>query len=388
MKLHEYQSKELFRQYGIDVPPGEVADTVEQATDIATRLDAGLYVVKAQILAGGRGKAGGVKLARSVDEVTSIAANLIGAELKTYQSGDKGIPVHKVLVTTGVDIEKEFYFGMVLDRARGAVTAMASSEGGVEIEEVARKTPEKIVKASFLPDRGLTRFQAMKLGVALGLQGDTLKQAITMFMAAAKLFVEQDASLVEINPLVLMPDGNLSAVDAKVNIDDNALFRHQELADIRDTSEDDPNETEAAKFGLNYIKLDGTIGCMVNGAGLAMATMDTIKLYGAEPANFLDVGGGATVENVSAAFRILMGDPDVKAILVNIFGGIMRCDVIAEGIVEASRRIDISVPLVVRLSGTNVDEGKKILAASGIAMTPADTIAEAARAVVDAVQKA
>ena len=388
MKLHEYQSKELFRQYGIAVPPGDVAETAEEATAIATRLDTGLYVVKAQILAGGRGKAGGVKLARSVDEVTDTARKLIGAELKTYQSGDKGIAVHKVLVTAGVDIEKELYFGMVLDRARGAVTAMASSEGGVEIEEVARTAPEKIVKASFLPDRGLTRFQATKLGVALGLHGDTLKQAIAMFMAAAKLFVEQDASLVEINPLVLMPDGALSAVDAKVNIDDNALFRHQELADIRDTSEDDPNETEAATYGLNYIKLDGSIGCMVNGAGLAMATMDTIKLYGAEPANFLDVGGGATVENVSAAFRILMGDPAVKAILVNIFGGIMRCDVIAEGIVEASRTIDISVPLVVRLSGTNVEEGKRILTASGIPMTPADTIAEAAQAVVNAVNNA
>lgn len=387
MKLHEYQAKELFKRAGIAVPKGATVSAPEEIEAAVNGLGGNLWVVKAQVLTGGRGKAGGVKLCRSKADAIEAAKQLLGSRLVTYQSGPAGVAVNRVLIAEAVDIKREYYFGMVADRKTSSIAAMASSEGGMEIEEVARSFPEKIIKANFLPSVGLMPFQANRLALEIGLTGDAAKAAAKIFVEAAKLFVSLDASLLEINPLCETKDGQIVAVDAKINVDDNAGYRQTEIAQWQDTSETDPNELEAAKYGLNYIKLDGSIGCLVNGAGLAMATMDTIRLYGAAPANFLDVGGGATEEVVAAAFKILLNDKDVKAVLVNIFGGIMRCDVIAKGIVGALSQMELKVPLVVRLAGTNVDEGKRILAQSGIPMESAETIADAASKAAAAVNR-
>ncbi|HEX9443855.1 MAG TPA: ADP-forming succinate--CoA ligase subunit beta [Candidatus Binatia bacterium] len=385
MNIHEYQAKELLRPFGVPVPKGRVATTAQEAGALARELG-GTCVVKAQIHAGGRGKAGGVKVVKSAEEAEKFAASLLGRKLVTHQTGPEGREVRRLLVEEGLPIERELYLGMVLDRAAGRVTVIASSEGGVEIEEVAQKSPEKILKEVVDPAVGLLPFQCRRLAYALGLH----KQAgpfTALLSALARAFVETDCSLAEINPLVVTRDGKLIALDAKINIDNNALFRRPEIEALRDLSEEDPKEYEAARLGLSYISLDGNIGCMVNGAGLAMATMDIIKLSGGEPANFLDVGGGATKERVTEAFKIILSDKRVKGVLVNIFGGIMRCDVIAQGVVDAAREIGISLPLVVRLQGTNVDQGRKILSDSGLAITPADTIGEAAEKIVKAVDK-
>ncbi len=385
MNIHEYQAKELLRPFGVPVPKGRVATTAQEAGALARELG-GTCVVKAQIHAGGRGKAGGVKVVKSAEEAEKFAASLLGRKLVTHQTGPEGREVRRLLVEEGLPIERELYLGMVLDRAAGRVTVIASSEGGVEIEEVAQKSPEKILKEVVDPAVGLLPFQCRRLAYALGLH----KQAgpfTALLSALARAFVETDCSLAEINPLVVTRDGKLIALDAKINIDNNALFRRPEIEALRDLSEEDPKEYEAARLGLSYISLDGNIGCMVNGAGLAMATMDIIKLSGGEPANFLDVGGGATKERVTEAFKIILSDKRVKGVLVNIFGGIMRCDVIAQGVVDAAREIGISLPLVVRLQGTNVDQGQKILSDSGLAITPADTIGEAAEKIVKAVDK-
>jgi succinyl-CoA synthetase beta subunit len=384
MNIHEYQAKELLKPFGVPVPRGRVANSAAEAAAIAREMG-GTVVVKAQIHAGGRGKAGGVKVVKTPEGAEKAAAAMLGKTLVTHQTGPHGREVRRLLIEEGLPIARELYLGMVLDRAIGRVTVIASTEGGVEIEEVAAKSPEKILKEVLDPAVGLLPFQARRLAYALGLA----KQAgpfTALLQALAKAFVEKDCSLAEINPLVVTQDGRLIALDAKINIDNNALFRRPEVEALRDVNEEDPKEYEAARLGLSYISLDGNIGCMVNGAGLAMATMDIIKLAGGEPANFLDVGGGATKERVTEAFKILLSDKHVKGVLVNIFGGIMRCDVIAQGVVDAARDLSVTVPLVVRLQGTNVEQGRKILADSGLAITPADTIGEAAEKIVAAIK--
>ncbi len=388
MNIHEYQAKSLLSKFGVAVPRGGVAFTPGDALTVARELGGPVWVVKAQIHAGGRGKAGGVKVVKSLDEVETATRALLGSILVTHQTGPEGKEVKRVYIEEGCDIARELYLGLVIDRDRQAVTIMASTEGGMEIEEVAAKTPEKILKVTVDPATGIMPFHARKLAFGLGLEGAQVKSAVKFIMALYRAAVELDASLVEINPLVVTGEGNVLALDAKMNFDDNALFRHSDIEDMRDPDEEDPAELEAARYGLNYIKLDGNIGCMVNGAGLAMATMDIIKLYGGEPANFLDVGGGATKERVTEAFKIILSDDNVEGILVNIFGGIMRCDVIAEGVVAAAKEVSLDVPLVVRLEGTNVEQGKKILADSGLPILSADDLGDAAEKVVKAVKEA
>tara|TARA_R110000787_G_scaffold5253_14_gene19340 strand:- start:120 stop:1289 length:1170 start_codon:yes stop_codon:yes gene_type:complete len=388
MNIHEYQAKELLRKFGVAVPKGGVAYTPDEAVKVAEELGGPVWVVKAQIHAGGRGKGGGVKLAKSIDEVKALATEMIGMTLVTHQTGPEGKEVSRVYVEDGCDIARELYLGILIDRATSRITIMASTEGGMEIEEVAAKTPEKILKVEIDPAAGMQSYHARKIAFGLGLEGDQIKSAIKFLMAMYKAFVELDASIVEINPMVVTGAGEVIALDAKMNFDDNALFRHKDVEALRDESEEDPTELEAAKYDLNYVKLDGNIGCMVNGAGLAMATMDIIKLYGGSPANFLDVGGGATRERVTAAFKLILSDPNVEGLLVNIFGGIMRCDVIAEGVVAAAREVSLTVPLVVRLSGTNSEQGKKILEESGLPIIAADDLADAAEKAVKAAKEA
>ncbi len=383
MKVHEYQAKQILAGHGVAIPCGRLATTPAEARQIAEELG-GPVVVKAQVHAGGRGKAGGVKLARSPQEAEAVAAAILGMKLVSRQTGPEGKIVRKVLVEEGVEIARELYVGVVLDRAVGLPVMMASKFGGMEIEEVAAAHPEAILKEHFDPVLGLHPFQARKLGFALELAGDTLKQFQRLVIALAKAYNESDASLAEINPLLITGAGAVMALDAKMTFDDNALTRQPAIAAMRDLDEEDPYEVEASKYDLNYIKLDGNIGCMVNGAGLAMATMDIIKHHGGNPANFLDVGGGASQERVEAAFRILLSDPAVKAVLINIFGGIVRCDMLAAGVVAAARNLAVKVPIVARLEGTNVDEGRRILAESGLAIQPADSMADAAAKVVAA----
>jgi succinyl-CoA synthetase beta subunit len=382
VKIHEYQAKAILAKYGVPVPRGEVAFTPEEVHDIAKRLGGPISVVKAQIHAGGRGKAGGVKLARSGSEAETIARELLGKTLVTYQTGPGGQKVSRLFVEEGPAIERELYLGLVLDRSSKRIVLMVSNEGGVEIEKVAEQTPEKIHKVFVNPAVGLQPFEAQRLADALGLAGDSVKKGVKMMLALYHTFIATDASILEINPLVVTKSGDLLALDAKMNFDDNALFRHADIRELRDISEEDPLEVEASKFSLNYIRLDGTIGCMVNGAGLAMATMDIIKLSGGEPANFLDVGGGASAEQIKNAFRILMMDKNVKAVLINIFGGILRCDVLAAGVIAAVKDLGVTVPIVIRMKGTNVEEGKQMLAASGLNFATADTMGEAADKVV------
>jgi len=384
MKVHEYQAKEIFKEYGIPVPKGGLATTPQEARKVAEEVGGDLWVVKAQIHAGGRGKGGGVKLARSLDEVEQLAGQIIGMNLVTHQTGPEGRLVKKVLVEQGLNIEKELYMGMVIDRSTECPVMMVSTEGGVEIEKVAAETPEKIIKAFIDPALGMFPFYARRLTFGLGLSGDLVKKGVKFMTGLYKAFMEKDASLAEINPLVITKEGDLIALDAKMNFDDDALYRHPDVAAMRDLDEEDPLEVEAKKYDLNYIKLDGNIGCMVNGAGLAMATMDIIKLYGGEPANFLDVGGAASAERVENAFRILLSDPNVRAVLVNIFGGIVRCDRVANGIAQAARNLEVNVPMVVRLEGTNSKEGMEILEASGLSFITAKGMAEAAEKVVQA----
>ncbi|HHL40532.1 MAG TPA: ADP-forming succinate--CoA ligase subunit beta [Deltaproteobacteria bacterium] len=386
MNIHEYQAKEILRRYGVAVPRGKVAFTPQEAEEIAKEFldDGPVCVVKAQIHAGGRGKAGGVKLARSRDEAAAYARELIGKVLVTHQTGPEGREVKKVLVEEGCAIAQELYVGLVVDRGRQRVCMMASSEGGVEIEEVAAKSPEKILREYVDPAVGLMPYQARNLAFGLGLDKARVGKAVKFMTGLYNAFVGTDASMAEINPLVVTGDGDVIALDAKISFDDNALFRHKDIEGLRDLDEEDPKEIEASRHDLNYVALDGTIGCMVNGAGLAMATMDIIKLYGGNPANFLDVGGGASKEQVTAAFKILMSDPNVRAVLVNIFGGIMRCDIIAEGVVAAAREVGVKVPLVVRLQGTNVDKGRAILGDSGLNIITAERMDEAAEKVVAA----
>ncbi len=388
MNIHEYQAKELLADYGVAVPCGAVAFTVEEAVAAAKELGGPVWVVKAQIHAGGRGKGGGVKVVKSVAEVKQAAGHMLGMTLVTHQTGPKGKDVKRVYIEEGCDIARELYLGMLVDRAADCISIMASTEGGMEIEEVAAATPEKILKVEIDPAIGLQAFHARKIAFGLGLEGKQVSAAVKFLMGVYRAFNDSDVSMIEINPLVVTGDGAIMALDAKMNFDDNALFRHKAIAEMRDKSEEDPTELEAAKYELNYVKLDGAIGCMVNGAGLAMATMDIIKLYGSEPANFLDVGGGATRERVTTAFKLILSDPNVEGILVNIFGGIMRCDVIAEGVVAAAREVDLGVPLVVRLEGTNVELGKKILADSGLPIVSAENLADAAEKVVKAVKDA
>jgi succinyl-CoA synthetase beta subunit len=386
MNIHEYQAKELLGKFGVAVPHSKVAFTPKEAEDIAKEFlkDRPVCVVKAQIHAGGRGKAGGVKLAKSAAEAAEHAKNILGKNLVTHQTGPEGREVKKVLVEEGCEIARELYLGAVIDRARQRVVLMASTEGGVEIEEVAAKTPEKILKEHVDPSVGLVPFQARKLAFGLGLEKKQVQNAVKFMTALYGAFVNSDASMVEINPLVVTKSGDLIALDAKIGFDDNALFRHNDIEALRDLDEEDPKEMAAAKFNLNYVTLDGSIGCMVNGAGLAMATMDIIKLHGGSPANFLDVGGGANAEQVTAAFKLIMSDPNVKAILVNIFGGIMRCDIIAQGILQAVKDVGLKLPLVVRLQGTNVELGRKALAESGLNIITAEHMDEAAEKVVAA----
>ncbi len=385
MKIHEYQGKQILEQYGVAVPRGIPAFTVGEAVAAAEKLGGDLWVVKAQIHAGGRGKGGGVKLARSIDEVRTLAGQILGMQLVTHQTGPEGQKVRRVYVEEGCDIDRELYLGVVLDRASSRITFMVSTEGGMEIEKVAAETPEKIVKATVHPLTGLTGFQANELAFALGLKGKSVRSAAKFMRGLYNVFVEKDCSLAEINPLVLTKAGEIIALDAKMNFDSNALYRHPELLELRDLDEEDPAEIEASKHDLSYINLDGEIGCMVNGAGLAMSTMDIIKHFGGEPANFLDVGGGATAEKVATAFRIITQDPKVKAIFVNIFGGIMKCDVIAEGVVTAAKEVGLQVPLIVRLEGTNVDIGKRILADSGLPIISADSMADGAQKAITAI---
>jgi succinyl-CoA synthetase beta subunit len=384
VKIHEYQGKELFRKYGVPVPRGIPAFSVAEAVKAAKQLGGPVWVVKAQIHAGGRGKGGGVKLARSLEEVEKLAGQILGMQLVTHQTGPAGQKVRRLLVEEGADIKQELYVGMVVDRAAQRVTLMASSEGGMDIEEVAASHPEKIHKVAIDPKTGLTDADADDIARRIGVPPGSVAQARAVFQNLYKAFDETDASLAEINPLITTGDGKVIALDAKLNFDSNALFRHPEIVAMRDLDEEDAAEIEASKFDLSYISLDGNIGCLVNGAGLAMATMDTIKLFGGEPANFLDVGGGATTEKVTEAFKIMLRNPNLKAILVNIFGGIMRCDVIAEGVIAASRAVGLKVPLVVRMKGTNEDLGKKMLAESGLPIISADTMADAAQQVVQA----
>jgi succinyl-CoA synthetase beta subunit len=386
MKIHEYQGKEILRKFGVATPRGTPCFSVEEAVKAAGELGGKVWVVKAQIHAGGRGKGGGVKLARSLDEVRAHAGAILGMQLVTHQTGAEGQKVRRLLVEDGADIKKEYYVAALTDRASQKVALMASSEGGMDIEEVAHKTPEKIIKVFVDPLAGLTDAQALELAKGIGVPDGSVAQAVDTFKKLYTCYMETDASLAEINPLILEGNGNIKALDAKFNFDANALYRHPEIVAMRDLDEEDADEIEASKFDLAYISLDGNIGCLVNGAGLAMATMDTIKLFGAEPANFLDVGGGATTEKVTEAFKIMLKNPKVKGILVNIFGGIMKCDTIATGVVTAAKETHLSVPLVVRMKGTNEDLGKKILADSGLPIISADTMAEAATKIVAAVK--
>jgi succinyl-CoA synthetase beta subunit len=384
VKIHEYQGKELLKRFGVTVPRGIPCFSVDEAVSAAQALGGPVWVVKAQIHAGGRGKGGGVKLARSLDEVRTLSSQILGMQLKTHQTGPEGQRVRRLLIEEGADIRKELYIGMVVDRVTQRVCLMASSEGGMDIEEVAAKTPEKIHKVMIDPVTGLTDAQADDVARKIGIPEQSLPQSRAVLQGLYKAFWDTDASLAEINPLILTGDGKVIALDAKMNFDENALFRHPEIVELRDLDEEDPAEIEASKYDLAYIQLDGNIGCLVNGAGLAMATMDTIKLFGGEPANFLDVGGGATTEKVTEAFKIMLRNPKLQAILVNIFGGIMRCDVIAEGVIAASKAVGLKVPLVVRMKGTNEELGKKLLADSGLPIISADTMAEAASKVVAA----
>ncbi len=397
MNIHEYQAKTLLARYGVAVPKGGVAYTPDEAEKVARELGGPVWVVKSQIHAGGRGAGrfkddpngkGGVRVVKSIDEVKKNASAMLGKTLITKQTGPKGKEVKRIYVEEGCDIKRELYLGMLVDRGSQRITVMASTEGGMDIEDVAHNTPEKIVKIAIDPTQGLQPYYARKVAFALGLEGKQVGACVKFLTAMYEAFTGLDASIVEINPLVVTGAGEVLALDAKMNFDDNALFRHKDVADLRDEDEEDPMELEASKHELNYVKLDGSIGCMVNGAGLAMATMDIIKLYGGEPANFLDVGGGATRERVTQAFKLILSDPNVEGILVNIFGGIMRCDVIAEGVVAAAREVALNVPLVVRLEGTNVDLGKKILKNSGLKIVSADNLADAAQKIVTAVKEA
>jgi len=388
VNIHEYQAKAVLKAYGVKVPEGRVAFTVDEAVEAARELGTPVVVVKAQIHAGGRGKAGGVKLARSLDEVRAHAEALLGSVLVTHQTGPAGKEVKRLLIEQGCDIRKEYYIGLVVDRSQGRVVMMASEEGGTEIEEVAARTPEKIFRETIDPAVGLLPFQARRLALAIRMPDELVNKAVQFMLGLYRAFVDKDCSIAEINPLVVTGDGEVMALDAKLNFDDNALFRHPDIVELRDLDEEDEKEIQASKFGLSYIALDGNIGCMVNGAGLAMATMDIIKYYGGEPANFLDVGGGASKEKVTEAFKIILADPNVKGIFVNIFGGIMRCDVIAEGVVAAARELGLNRPLVVRLEGTNVELGKKILNESGLKIVAADSMADGAQKIVALVNEA
>ena len=388
MKIHEYQGKAILRQFGVPVPRGIPAYTVQEAVEAAQKLGGPVWMVKAQIHAGGRGKGGGVKLARSVDEVRQLAGEILGMQLVTHQTGPAGQKVRRLLIEEGADIQKEYYVSALTDRASQRVAFMASSAGGMDIEQVAHDTPEKILKVTVDPAAGLTEAQAKTLADGIGVPADSTARAIDVLQKLYAVYTQTDASLVEINPLILERNGNIKALDAKFNFDANALFRHPEIVAYRDLDEEDPAEIEASKFDLAYISLDGNIGCLVNGAGLAMSTMDTIKLFGAEPANFLDVGGGATPEKVTEAFKIMLRNDKVKAILVNIFGGIMKCDTIATGVIAACRATNLSVPLVVRMKGTNEELGKQMLAQSGLPIISADTMADAAQKVVAALKNA
>jgi succinyl-CoA synthetase beta subunit len=388
MKIHEYQAKEILRKYGVITPRGVVCFSVDEAVAAANKLGGKVWVVKAQIHAGGRGKGGGVKVAKSVDEVREWAAKILGMQLKTHQTGPEGQKVRRLLIEEGADIRKELYIGLVVDRGTQEVCVMASSEGGMDIEEVAAHTPEKIHKVFVDPQKGLADAQADDLARKIGIPDASVPKARAILQSLYKAFWDTDASLAEINPLILTGNGDVVALDAKMNFDDNALYRHEDIVAMRDLDEEDPAEIEASKHGLSYISLDGNIGCLVNGAGLAMATMDTIKLFGGEPANFLDVGGGATTEKVTEAFKLMLRNPGLRAILVNIFGGIMKCDVIATGVVEAARQVKLAVPLVVRMKGTNEDLGKKILAESGLPIISANNMTEAGQKVVAAAKGA
>jgi len=382
MNIHEYQAKQVLARFGVPVPKGQFATTPDEAAAAFTALGQPKAVAKAQIHAGGRGKAGGVKLLTVASEVRDFAAKLLGKPLVTHQTGPEGRVVRRVYVEEASDVARELYLGMLVDRKAGTVSVIASTAGGMDIEEVAAKTPEKILTEPINPLLGVAGFQARKIAFALGLKDKQVGQFAALLTSLYRAFIETDASLIEINPLVVTTDGRVICLDAKMSFDDNGLFRHPDIRELRDANEEDPAETEAAKYDLSYVHLDGNIGCMVNGAGLAMATMDIVKLYGAEPANFLDVGGGASTEKVAAAFRILLADKRVKGVLINIFGGIMRCDVLAQGVVEAARQVKLNVPLVVRMEGTNVIEGKKILADSGIKVVSASDMADAARRIV------
>jgi len=386
MKIHEYQAKELLRKYGVVTPRGIPCFSVDEAVKAAEELGGPIWVVKAQIHAGGRGKGGGVKLGKSIDDVKALAGEILGMQLITHQTGPEGQKVRRLLIEEGADIKKEYYVAALTDRATQKIAMMASSEGGMDIEEVAAKTPEKIIKVFVDPLVGLTDAQATELANGIGVPAGSTDKAVDALKKLYTCYMETDASLAEINPLILEGNGNIKALDAKFNFDSNALYRHPEIVEFRDLDEEDADEIEASKYDLAYISLDGNIGCLVNGAGLAMATMDTIKLFGAEPANFLDVGGGATTEKVTEAFKIMLQNPKVKGILVNIFGGIMRCDTIATGVVAAAKEVNLSVPLVVRMKGTNEDLGKKILAESGLPIISADSMAEAATKIVAAVK--
>jgi succinyl-CoA synthetase beta subunit len=386
MNLHEYQAKELFKEFGVAVPRGVKATSPQEAVDAAKELGGSVWVVKAQVHAGGRGKAGGVKLARSVQEVEDIAGQMLGSTLKTIQTGARGLPIHAVLVEEGLDIAKELYMSVVVDRSSQRIVFMGSSEGGMDIEEVAAKTPEKILTVAVDPITGLQSYQCRQIGFGMGLGRNEVNDLVKTMTGLYHLFVTKDCSLVEINPLIVTGAGRLLALDAKINLDDNALFRHKDVAEMRDPFQEDERENIAHEIGLNYVALDGNIGCMVNGAGLAMATMDMVKLHGGEPANFLDVGGGATAERVAKAFKLILSSEKVKAILVNIFGGIVRCDLIAEGIIQAVKEVHLSIPLVVRLQGTNVEAGRKMLAESGLNIIAADDLTTAAQQAVAAVK--
>jgi succinyl-CoA synthetase beta subunit len=382
LKIHEYQAKSVLARFGVPVPQGEVVFTPDEAREAARRIGTSVVVVKAQIHAGGRGKGGGVKLARSLDEAEQLAKQMLGMTLVTHQTGPEGKNVEKLLIEQGLDIARELYLSIVIDRAVEAPVIIASAAGGMDIEEVAAKTPEQILTLPINRATGIIPFQARELGFGIGLDGAQTNKLVKLLEAIYRAFMDTDASMIEINPLVVTKGGDLLALDAKVSFDDNALYRHQDLKDLRDLSEEDPLEVEASKHSLNYIRLDGNIGCMVNGAGLAMATMDIIKLSGGEPANFLDVGGGANAEQIKNAFRILMADANVKAVLINIFGGILRCDVLASGVIAAVKDLGVPVPIVIRMEGTNVDEGKRMLKESGLNFTTADSMGEAADRVV------
>ena len=386
MNIHEFQAKEILKRFGVAVPRGIVATTAEEAKAAAQQLGGGVAVVKAQIHAGGRGKGGGVKVVKSPEEAADKARQMLGRNLVTHQTGPEGRQVRRVLVEQGLEVQRELYLAMVLDRAQSRVTVICSSEGGVEIEEVAAKAPEKILKETVDPVIGLAAFQCRRLAFALNIPSELIGKTVAVMQGLYRAFVETDASLAEINPLIITKDGQIMALDAKMDFDSNAFFRQKEIVALRDLDEEDPREVEASKYDLSYISLDGNIACMVNGAGLAMATMDIIKHHGGEPANFLDVGGGADKEKVAHAFRILLADSRVRGVLINIFGGIMRCDVLAQGVVDAARELKITVPLVVRMQGTNVEQGRQILAASGLTIISADTMAEAAEKIVSAVR--